>query len=72
MRKRNLKKQVQNRPLAGNPKHEFRNPTTPVVWPDVCCPVSVGKRVEWMLFEKTKPIFEGKKGRIMKKTGEKE
>jgi len=23
-------------------------------------------------FEKTKPIFEGKKGRIMKKTGEKE
>jgi len=25
-----------------------------------------------MLFEKTKPIFEGKKGRIMKKTGEKE
>jgi len=25
-----------------------------------------------MLLEKTKPIFEGKKGRIMKKTGEKE
>jgi len=23
-------------------------------------------------FEKTKPIFEGKKGRLMKKTGEKE
>jgi len=36
---RNLKKQNQSRPSAGNPKFEFRNP----------------KRVEWKLFEKTKP-----------------
>jgi len=53
-------------------KSEVRNPTTPVVGPDICCPVLVGKRVECMLFEKTNPIFERKKDRIMKKTGEKE
>ncbi len=33
-------------PSAGNPKFEFRNPTTPLAWPDACCPVPVGKRVE--------------------------
>ena len=36
-----LNKQNQSQPLAGNPKFEFRNP----------------KRVEWELFEKTKPIY---------------
>jgi len=41
------------RALAGNP-------TTPVAWPDACCPVSVGKGVE-KLFEKTNPILKGAK-----------
>jgi hypothetical protein len=40
------------RQFAGNPKHETRNPTTPVAWPDACCPVSVGKQVERVRLKK--------------------
>jgi len=40
-----LKKQNQCRPSAGNPKSEYLNP----------------KQVEWMLFEKTKPIWNQRK-----------
>jgi len=47
-RKKQSQFKANRRALAGNPKLEARNPTTPVAWLDACCPVSVGKRVKWI------------------------
>jgi len=54
-----LKKQNQNRPSAGNPKHEALNPTTPVAWPDVCCPESFRKLFDGCVLKKQSQFLKG-------------
>ena len=52
MRKRNLKKENQSRPLAGNPKHEVRNPKGVVKQFEKTKPICVRANWRKVLYER--------------------